>query len=209
LSQTRELAETLSIPTPSVQIVPNETPFAFSSGIFSTQTRLFISQGLVQKLAPAEVQAVLTYEMQRTRYAHTRAASAAMALAGILSSIANSFDTLMVFPFRLRSKRWRPWAPATLIMFPIVALLVRLAVSRRSVYEADRLTARTMDGSRALADALMKLDAYGKTMPVDVNVAEASLFTVNPLARRKGWRIAFPQPAAEDRIHALLGHYPP
>ena len=209
LSQTRELAETLSIPAPSVQLVPHETPFAFSSGIFATQTRVFVSEGLVQKLSPAEVQAVLTYEMQRLRYAHTRAASAAMALAGILASIANSFDSLIVFPFRLRSKRWRPWAPATLAALPLMALLVRLAVSRRAVFEADRLTARTMDGSRALADALMKLDAYGKTMPVDVNLAEASLFTVNPLARKKGWRFAFPQPPAEQRIHALLGHYPP
>jgi heat shock protein HtpX len=104
-------------------------------------------------------------------------------------------------------KRWCQ-GPFTFISLPFVAIFLRLVIRRSSTLLCDTQAGATFGDVGTLAQALTKLDAYNKTLPLDVNLAEAALFVVDPLAKH-GWSSwASVQPSIEDRVRNLVGRYP-
>jgi Zn-dependent protease with chaperone function len=100
------------------------------------------------------------------------------------------------------------FGPFTWLAMPIIALFLRLVIRRSTVSDADRQTAATFDNGAALARALTKLDSYAKTLPIDASLAEAALFTVDPLNRHDFSTWTSAAPTIEFRVRRLTGRFP-
>ena len=209
----REEARRLSVRTPSVHLIKIDTPTAFSAGLFATGAKLYLSRGLIKRLDSSEVALVISYELERLKHEQTQSLTAMSAVASLIATICNAFDAVITFPFTFlsgtQSRELRKYGPLTLITSPIVAGLVRIGSTRGSILKIDkRIGDRIGGNSESWAQTLWKLESYNKTLPLDVNLAEAPLFTVNPLSRMGLYGFASVQPSVETRVRALTGRFP-
>lgn len=214
LRKCRELTSRLRIPRqrqPSIFLIESKTPIAYSAGILPNRSSLFISRGLIETLTPEETEAILSYELIRLKNKLAATGTAGAALAGLITAFARALDTLFflrLFWKLLRPKRPAPTGPIEILFSPLVALVIRLANSRGAILETDRLTAQFLGKDNALPTALLKLDSYNKCRPFRIDLADAHVFTVNPLARKRRWNALVVQPKTEDRIRRLTGQFP-
>jgi heat shock protein HtpX len=212
LRQVQELARKIGVRAPHVVLIESETPLAFSAGLIPTRSTIFISVALIEKLEPAELTTVLAHELIKFKSDLTASATAASALAGLLSHTASTLDDVVMLRFLNRKKGLTRGGiakgPMTLLVSPFVALLIRSSVARSAVLEADGETVRLTGDGRSFAQALYKLDAYVKTRPVKMNIAEAHLFTVSPLSNSTFWHFASAQPSLEVRVKNITGRFP-
>lgn len=213
IETTRKLAHTLHLPLPHLRLVENLTPFVFSAGLTRRRLRIFLSSAALKRLEPEELKAVLAYQLMRFHTAQTRVATATAALSDLLFVISGAFDAALFLRIFLplftgRSPRRSCPGPFTWAMLPFATMFLRLVIHRKSISAVDHLTANRFGCTENLARALVKLDSYGKTLPLDVNAAEASLFTVDPLASSNWSKWTSVQPPIQERVLALAGRYP-
>jgi heat shock protein HtpX len=216
LRLSHEIAKRLALkPAPVIRVLNLDSPCAYSVGLFSAKAKIYISEGLINRLSHKELIGVLTYEMTRIQNHQTQATTAFAGTAGLVSIAANFLDTIVVATQWGRSSRLKKSGPFAFLTSPLIALLARFGVRRPSVFEADTFVAASLgkgeegaSGNEEWALALMKLDSYSKTLPLDVGLADAALFTVNPLARLPRFAFASVQPSIPERIKKLVGHYP-
>lgn len=201
------LSQKIGAPRPRMHLIHKPEPIAFSVGLTPSRSRIYVSEGLIKKLSSDELEAVLTYEIQRVRLQMTSAATLSSTLAGIFAKLASTFDSFL-FLRVLRRKRPGQIQPALILFSPLIAITVRLFCSRHDAFEADRATVATLGSEHALARALWKLDAYCKTLPFEVGLADAHLFIVSPTSRYRWFRFASAQPKVHSRIRDLTGHFP-
>lgn len=186
LSTVEELAKRAGIPTPSVYLLEIQTPICYSAGLTQSSSAIFISEGMVDRLEPRDIKAALAFEIARIYRFDTLAATVSASLAGALS----------VKPLRQ-------------IFAPLTALLVRIALRRKSFFAADQETARLLNNdSQALARLLWKLDTYAQNLPLRIALPFAHLFIVTPLTGRVRDSYLSLQPSVRARIRRLTGHYP-
>jgi heat shock protein HtpX len=209
LRLTRESARRLSMPMPRVLEVPSATPFVFSVGLTRSRLKIFLSTSAIQKLTPDELRALLTFELVRFRTGLTRTTTAAAAFTEIWLTITGTLDAafLLRLVFRRKLYRYCP-GPFTWLSLPFVGLFLRLVIRGGRLRYADRRTGEITGNPRALAEALIKLDAYNKTLPLDLTLSEASHFAVNPLARFEWSRWTTIHPSIRSRVRALTGQFP-
>lgn len=186
LSTVEALSRKAGIPTPSVYIIEIPTPICYSVGLTQSSSAIFLSEGLIDRLEPKDVKTALAFEVARIYRFDSLAGTVSASLAGALS----------VKPLRR-------------IFAPVVALLVRIALRRKSFFGADQEAARLLDQDpKALAQLLWKLDSYTQTLPIQVALPFAHLFIVTPLTGRVRDSYLSLQPAVKTRISRLTGHYP-
>lgn len=204
----QNLARKIRVPIPTIRVVDTTTPIAFSAGLLPKRSSIYLSTELIKRLDKEEIEAVIAYELQRLKLRQTSATTTVAALAGLLTHLATALDQTIFLQF-LRARQPGQIRPGILLFSPLIALLVRTSVSRSDVFKADRAASQLLsDGGRVLGRTLWKLDAYNKVLPLDVGIAEAHLFTVNPLVRYRWCRFAEVQPSIEDRVQKLTGHFP-
>lgn len=213
LSTARELVQilrqTASFPMPIVRKIENETPLILASGLTSSRLQVIISTGAIEKLEPRELRAAMAFQLMRFHTNQLRVATAAAALADLVLTFAASLDAaffLRIFLGR-EPRRCCP-GPISWLVRPFAIAFLRLVIPRKSILALDHLTAQTFDCGPELAQTLIKLDAYNKTMPADVNYAEASLAIVDPLAGISSTHWASVQPPIRKRIDTLTGRFP-
>ena len=198
-----------SFPMPTLREVPSETPFVFASGLTSKRLRISISTAAMHRLEADELGAVIGFQLMRFHTDQLRVTTAAAALSDLIFTLAGALDAAFFLRFFLRQQPRRSCpGPVTWLILPFVIAFLRLVIQRKSMLAIDHLTAETFGCGPALARALVKLDAYNKTLPSDVNCAEACLFTVDPLASLESSHWASVQPPIDERIRSLTGHYP-
>lgn len=186
LSTVAELSRKAKIPTPSVYVIEIPTQICYSVGLTQNSSAIFISEGLIDRLEPKDVKTALAYEVARIYRFDSLAGTVSASLAGALS----------VKPLRR-------------VFAPVIALLVRIALRRKSYFAADQDAARLLDNDpKAMAQLLWKLDSYTQTLPLQVALPFAHLFIVTPLTGRVRDSYLSLQPAARNRISKLTGHYP-
>ena len=206
---------------PHVQVIESKTPIAFSYGLLASRSTIALSTELLERMNDDELRVVLAFELHRLKSQATASATAASALVGLISWFAQAIDEVVflkfLFKYSSRARKQRGWllrhggvsvGPMTLLVSPIVALLVRLSVSRKAIFDSDRAAAELVGDASLVARTLWKLDSYTKTRPFPVNLAEAHLFMVSPLTRYPNWRFASAQPPIERRLFELTGHEP-
>ena len=213
LAITRRLVQRLRqnspFPTPSLRKFDCDTPMVLASGLTSRNLRLFISTGALKRLSPEELEAAIAFQLIRFHTNQLRLATAAAAFADMMLTLAAALDAGFFLRFFLgREPRRNCPGPVTWCFRPFVIMFLRLVMHRKSFSAVDQLTAETFGCTQTLARTLVKLDAYNKTLPANVNYAEASLCIVDPLAGLPESSWASIQPPIESRVKALVGHFP-
>lgn len=209
LRLTRDLAQQTGLPMPMLREVRSSTPFLFSAGLMPSRLKIFISSALATRLTPEEVRAVIAHELLRSKTGLTQITTAAVAIADLFLMVAGAIDHILTARFLFRRRKRRVYfGPCTWVIFPILAAFLRLTIRRKGFLSVDRIAAKDMGYEQALMSAFVKLDSYGKNLPLDVNLAEAALFAMDPLSFHSWSNWASVQPSLENRAIALTGRYP-
>ena len=201
----QELAQRAQVPTPRLYLIPSEQPNAFATGRNPQHAAVAVTQGLLQQLPPDQLKGVLAHEFAHIKNRDILVSSIAAMVAGSISAIANVLQFSLLFggddedsgPLGLIGTL------ATIILAPLAAALLQLAVSRQREYLADATGAQLLGRAAPLADALETLERGAQAVPMAVNPATASLYAVNPLPRRGVATLFMTHPPLAERIRRL------
>jgi heat shock protein HtpX len=202
----QELAVQAHMPMPKLYIIPQEAPNAFATGRSPNHAAVAVTEGILRLLNEAELRAVLAHELSHVKNRDVLVSTVAAVLAGAISMIANMAQWGMIFGGRSSDERNGGnlfVMLAMMIVAPIAALLIQMAISRRREYGADETGAHLSRDPLALASALSKLQRASEATPMDANPATAHLFIVNPLSGGGLVKLFSTHPPLEDRIRRL------
>jgi len=206
-SVTRELASRGQMPMPKVYIIPSGGLNAFATGRNPNHAAVAATEGLIQALNREELAGVMAHELSHVRNRDILIGTIAAAIAGAISMVANIAQWGLIFGGyggrRDDDRGGGIGAILMIILAPIAALLIQMAISRSREYQADASGARLCGNPRSLANALRKLQMGTTRAPMDANPATAHMFIVNPL--RGGGIMSWfsTHPPMEDRIARL------
>jgi heat shock protein HtpX len=202
----RKLAMQASIPMPKLYLLPSESPNAFATGRNPQHAAVAVTEGILRIMDERELEGVLAHELSHVLNRDILISTIAATVAGAISMLANMAQWGMMFGGS-RDEEGRSSNPiallATIILAPLAAMLIQMAVSRSREYQADASGAKLTHDPNALASALGKLGQATKMIPMDANPATAHLFIVNPLNGRALMNLFSTHPPLEDRIERL------
>jgi len=201
----QDLAHRAEVPVPRLYLIPSEQPNAFATGRNPKHAAVAVTHGLLQYLPPDQVKGVLAHEFAHIKNRDILVSSIAAMVAGSISAIANILQFSLFFggddedsgPLGLIG------VLATIILAPLAAMLLQLAVSRQREYLADATGAQLLGRGAPLANALETLERGAQALPMNVNPATASLYAVNPLPRRGVATLFMTHPPLGERIRRL------
>lgn len=203
----RELTEKMRMPMPRLYLIPSATPNAFATGRSPRHAVVAVTQGILELLNREELTGVLAHELAHVKNRDILVSSIAAVLAGAISMLANMLRWSLMFggASRRDNRSGNPFALlAMLILAPIAAMLIQLAVSRSREYGADEGGAHFCGNPLYLASALRKLESASKRIPMrDAEPATAHLFIVNPLRGEGLARLFSTHPPMEERVARL------
>jgi heat shock protein HtpX len=201
-----ELSQRAGIPSPRLYLIPSAQPNAFATGRNPAHSAVAVTEGLLERMTPEEVRAVVAHELAHIRNRDVLVSSVAATIAGAISAIANVLQFSFLFG---DDEDHGPlgWIGliATLLLAPIAAMLLQLAVSRQREYLADATAARLIGSGRPLAAALESLERGTQAAPVATNPAFASLYIANPLPRIGVAALFSTHPPIVERVRRLRG----
>jgi heat shock protein HtpX len=201
----RDLCLRGGLPMPKVYILPQPTPNAFATGRNPKHAAVAATEGILQILSREELMGVMAHEMSHVGNRDILIGSIAATIAGAISYMAHMAQWAMIFGGR-DDEDSNPIAMiAMMILAPIAAMLVQMAISRSREYEADKGGAKLCGNPFYLASALRKLEAANTRSPMPkVNEATAHMFIVNPLRGKGGLKSLFStHPPVEERVRRL------
>jgi heat shock protein HtpX len=204
----RQVAHQASLPMPKVAIIPTQTPNAFATGRNPRHAVVAVTEGILRTLSEDELRGVLAHEVSHVGNRDILVMSVAATLAGAIAFMARWFGwNLMFGGSRDREGNWLVFVLAIvgLVLAPIGALLVQLAISRGREYKADYAGAKTIGQPLVLASALEKLEEANRRRPLTFgSPAAQSLFIVNPFTRSGlGTRLFSTHPPMRERVQRL------
>lgn len=181
-----ELSQRAGIATPRLFISPSPQPNAFATGRNESKAVVAVTLGLLQVLDRREVRGVVAHELGHIKHRDILIGSVAAAIATGISYLANMAMWAGMFGGgRDDEDRMNPIALLLVSMLaPVAAMVIQATISRGREYEADRAGGEISGDPRALADALGKIEAYVKRVPMSVNPAQATAFIINPFTGR-------------------------
>jgi heat shock protein HtpX len=184
-SVVEHMTQRIGLPMPKVYVIPSDSPNAFATGRNPAHASVAVTQGILNLLDDEELEGVLAHELGHVRNRDILISSVAATIAGAITFLARSAMWFGMFGgYGDRDDRDRGGGLAALLMMilaPIAAVLIQLAVSRSREYEADHTGAGFTHNPYALARALQKLDAWSKQRPLIASPSTAHLFIVQPL----------------------------
>lgn len=205
-----KLAQRAELPTPRVYISNNPQPNAFATGRSPSNAAVCATTGLMEMLTDEELAGVMAHELAHIRNRDTLIMTIAATIAGAISMLANFAQFGALFGGHRENNSSGPlgWIGVimTIIVAPMAAMLVQMAISRSREYEADRIGATICGEPSWLADALDKIDHYAKQIPnedAERVPAAAHLFIINPLSGVGMDNLFSTHPNTANRIAAL------
>ena len=200
----KELAAHASLPMPRVYLIDEPQPNAFATGRNPEHAAVAATTGILQLLSPSELRGVLGHELAHVKHRDILTSTITASIAGAISTLAQ-FG--LFFGGRDDDNRNPLVAILVLILAPIAAMLIQLAISRGREYEADRGGAEVSGDPRALADALAKIERYARGVPLETaetHPATAQMMIINPLSGDGISTLFRTHPPTEERIRRLL-----
>ncbi|HEY9878635.1 MAG TPA: M48 family metalloprotease, partial [Leptolyngbyaceae cyanobacterium] len=200
------LSDRAGIPTPQIYIVRNESPNAFATGRDPNHASVAVTQGILDLLTPEELEGVLAHELTHVRNRDTLTQAVAGTIAGALTFLGRilTFGSLY-FPVSRNDRRGGN--PLTIlfliILAPLSATLIQLAISRTREFAADAGAAEITQHPLALASALEKLERVAQQIPMNGNPALSPLLIINPLSKEGLESLFRTHPSTEARIQRL------
>jgi heat shock protein HtpX len=204
------LTQRNGMPMPKLYVIPTDSPNAFATGRNPSHASVAVTQGILNLLTDDEMEGVLAHELSHVRNRDILISSIAATLAGAVTVMARMLGWAAMFGGYGRNDRDRGGggalgALAMMILAPIAAMLIQLAVSRAREYQADASGAHMTGNPYALASALKKLDAYSKRIPMAASPSTAHMFIVQPLAGVDFASLFSTHPPIAKRIERLTG----
>jgi heat shock protein HtpX len=205
------LSRQAMLPMPKVYVIPDASPNAFATGRNPTHAAVAATEGILQVLSDTELEGVIAHELAHVKHRDILISSVAATIAAVIMFAARSAQWAMMFGGYGgrgddRDRGNNPIALlATIILAPIAAMLIQMAISRSREFAADAGGAQIAGNPYGLADALRKIDSISKRVPLDANPATAHMFIVKPFTGGGLLSLFSSHPPTEDRIRALLG----
>jgi len=201
-----ELCQLNQLIMPKVYILPQATPNAFATGRNPRHAVVAATEGITQILSREELKGVMAHELAHVQNRDILIGSIAATIAGAISYLAHMAQWAMIFGGRDDEDSNPIALIGMMILAPIAAMLVQMAISRSREYGADAAGARFCRNSHSLAGALRKLESANQRQPMQqVNAATAHMFIVNPLHGNKLAALFSTHPPLEERIRRLEG----
>ncbi len=201
-----DLALAAGMPMPRPYLVPSESPNAFATGRSPAHAAVAVTEGLLRLLSRAELRGVLAHELSHVRNRDTLISAIAATLAGVILMVARMAQFAALFGGMRRDDREGASGLELLVMVvvaPLAAMLIQMAVSRSREYQADATGANISHSPHDLASALEKIAVTSGRVPLPAGPATAHLWIVNPL--RGSWiaNLFSTHPPVEERIRRL------
>ena len=201
-----QMARDAGLPRPVIAIIPNDQPNAFATGRDPANAAVCATTGLLDMLTREEIRGVMAHELAHVKNRDTLTMTVTATVAGAIAALAN-----FAMFFGGGDDRERPGGIigtlALMILAPMAAGLVQMAISRGREYEADRVGAEIAGDPQALASALQKIDGHARRIvntTAERNPASGQLFIINPLAGRGADNLFSTHPATGNRVKALM-----
>jgi heat shock protein HtpX len=199
-SVVERLAQKMSLPMPKIFVIPSNSPNAFATGRNPNHASVAVTQGILDLLNDEELEGVLAHELGHVNNRDILISSIAATLAGAITFLAR-------FGFFFGGDRdsRRGGGLLMLIVAPIAAMLIQLAVSRSREYQADATGAHFTGNPYALASALAKIDASSRRVPMAATPSTAHLFIMQPFLGMNFGSLFSTHPPTAKRIERLTG----
>jgi heat shock protein HtpX len=200
---TQELCRRMGLPMPRLWVLPEPSPNAFATGRDPGHSSVAVSAGLLEIMNDRELEAVIAHELGHILNRDI-----------LISSIAATIASAITFVGRMAlfaggrssddEEGGSPWAGIIMmIVAPIAAMLIQMAISRTREFGADAAAAKYTGSPTGLINALEKLEGWSKRIPMDASPATAHMYIIKPFTGESLMRLFSTHPATEDRIAAL------
>lgn len=201
----RRLVQKAQMPMPRVYLIDQDQPNAFATGRNPDHAAVAVTTGIMRILSHEELAGVIGHELSHIRHRDILIGTIAATIAGAISYIAQMAQWAAIFGNRGDNEEGGNPIAALVMMIvgPIAALIVQMAISRSREYDADEGGARLAGNPRYLSNALRKLHNASQKIPMDANPATSHMFIVNPLTGRGLLRLFSTHPPIEERIERL------
>ena len=202
----RRLALSANLPMPKVYLIDQEQPNAFATGRNPERGAIALTTGIMRILTREELEGVIGHELSHIKHRDILVATIAATIAGAISYLAQMAQWAMIFGGRSHDEGKGSNPIAALVMMivgPVAALLVQMAISRSREYGADEGGARIAGNPLSLAKALKKLHMASQRIPMKTNPATSHMFIVNPLSGGGLLKLFSTHPPVGERIAML------
>jgi heat shock protein HtpX len=196
----RELSHSAGVPMPRLYMIPASQPNAFATGRSPKHSAVAVTQGITQLLSETELRGVIAHELAHIRNRDVLIQTVAAAIGGAITWLGYA---LLFMGGDDESPLGLVGALAMVLLAPIAATVIQLAISRQREYAADATGARISGSANALADALERLEAGAKAMPMQVNQAAEPLYIVKPFSGGGMAALFSTHPPIEERVRRL------
>ncbi len=199
----QRLAKNANLPMPKVYIIPEQTPNAFATGRNPSHAAVAATQGLLNLMTDEEIEGVLAHEMSHVRHYDILIGTVAAVFAGAIAMLGN---VARYGQYNNSRQSRNPLGILAVVVMPIAAMVIQMAISRSREYKADEGAAMLTGHPEWLISALQKLENYSKSLPMNrVSPQSAHIFIVNPLCGIGGGLAGLfsTHPSTKDRIDRL------
>jgi heat shock protein HtpX len=201
----RDLTERAGLPMPRLYVIPSDQPNAFATGRSQNKAAVAVTEGLLHHMPREQVRGVLAHELAHVKNRDVLVVTIAAMIGAAISAIANFLQFSWLFggaddddnPLGIVG------SIAAILIAPIAAMLLQLAVSRQREFLADETAAKFLGEGRPLAEALSTLERGVQAIPMQVNPATASLYIANPLSGHGMAALFSTHPPMAARIERL------
>ncbi len=201
----KELAGRAGLPMPRVYLIDEAQPNAFATGRDPDHAAVAATTGILQLLTPRELRGVMAHELAHVKHRDILISTISATVAGAISTLANF--GMFFSGSHDRENGGNPLLAILVMIFaPIAAMLIQFAISRTREFGADRGGAEMSGDAHALADALVKIDAYARGIPMpsaEAHPATGQMMIINPLSGGSLKGLFSTHPATEERVARL------
>ena len=198
----RNLCHRMGLPMPKLYLIPEDSPNAFATGRSPKHASVAFTAGILQLMNDNEIEGVVAHELGHVLHRDILTSSVAAMVAAAITMLAR-----MAFWFGPRGdddEGGGMWGGILMmILAPIAAMLIQMAISRSREYGADAASAKYVGSPYPLVNALQKLDNWSKRIPMDASPATAHMFIIQPFTGQAIMRLFSTHPSTEDRIARL------
>jgi heat shock protein HtpX len=201
----RQLCQKMGLPEPKLWVIPEQAPNAFATGRNPSHSSVAVTAGLLEMMNDDELAGVIAHELGHIKHRDILISSIAATIGAAITYLAH---IAMFFGGGRRDDDDGPnpiVAILTLILAPIAAGLIQMAISRTREFSADAAAAKATGSPNGLISALRKLEMYSKRIPMDVSPSMSHMYIIKPFSGQSLARLFSTHPATEQRIARLEG----
>ena len=198
----QNLTQRMGLPMPKLWLIPEDSPNAFATGRNPSHASVAFTTGILQLMNDTEIEGVVAHELGHVLHRDILTSSVAAMIAAAITMLAR-----LAFWFGPRGEDDERGgmfgAILMMILAPIAAMLIQMAISRSREYDADAASAKYIGSPYPLINGLQKLETWSKRIPMDASPATAHLFIIKPFTGESLMRLFSTHPSTEDRIARL------